>query len=174
MRLVSLLLLFTICSCEIKVSTNKDGKLVSTIVRDNEKKNNKIRNGIILKENGLKVEEAYLVTNDGSLMSNENKIDVNDEVKMKLVMTGWEAENDKVIAGAAERVLTSEGDTVLNEPDLFKNFAETINANDAKYINLSVSISKITKIVDYFLVEFRVWDKRTNADVSGSYKLYLK
>ena len=174
MRLVVLLLLFSICSCEIKVSTNKDGKLSSAIERENEKKNSRIRNGIILNENGLKVEEAYLVTNDGSLMSNENKIDVNDEVKMKLVMTGWKAENDKVFAGASERVLTSEGDTVLNEPDLFKDFAESINAKDAKYINLSVNITKITKIVNYFLVEFRIWDKKTNADVSGSYKLYLK
>lgn len=172
MRLAALLLLFTICSCEIKVSTNKDGKLTSTI-QDNEKKNSKIRNGIILKENGLQVEEAYLVTDDGSLMSNENKIDVNEEVKMKLVMSGWKAENDRVFAGASERVLTSEGDTVLNEPDLFKNL-ENIDANDAKYINLSVSITKIPKIVDYFLVEFRVWDKKTNADVAGSYKLYLK
>jgi len=174
MKLVALLLLFTICSCEIKVSTNKDGKVSSTTLQDNEKKSSKIRNGIILKENGLKVEEAYLVTNDGSLMSNENKIDVNDVVKMKLVMTGWKAENDKVFAGASERVLTSEGDTVLNEPDLFKNFAENIDAKDAKYINLSVNITKITKIVDYFLVEFRVWDKKTNAEVSGSYKLYFR
>ena len=172
MRLAALLLLFTICSCEIKVSTNKDGKVSSTIP-DNEKKNNKIRNGIILKENGLQVEEAYLVTHDGSLMSNENKIDVNEEVKMKLVMSGWKAENDRVFAGASERVLTSEGDTVLNEPDLFKNL-EHIDANDAKYINLSVSINKIPQIVDYFLVEFKVWDKKTNAGISGSYKLYLK
>ena len=104
-------------------------------------------------------------------MSSENKIDVNDEVKMKLVMSGWKAENDRVFAGASERVLTSEGDTVLNEPDLFTG---NIDAEDAKYINLSVNITKITKIVDYFLVEFRVWDKKTNADVSGSYKLYLR
>jgi len=32
----------------------------------------------------------------------------------------------------------------------------------------------VTKIPDHFLVEFRVWDKKSNADVSGSYKLYLK
>ena len=171
MRLVALFLLFTICSCEIKVSTNKDEKSGGTPIPDNERRNGKIRNGIALKENGLQVEEAYLVTEDGSLMSNENKIDVNDEVKMKLVMSGWKAENDRVFAGASERVLTSEGDTVLNEPDLFTG---NIDAEDAKYINLSVNITKITKIVDYFLVEFRVWDKKTNADVSGSYKLYLR
>lgn len=65
-----------------------------------------------MKENGLQVEEAYLVTEDGSLMSSENKIDVNDEVKMKLVMSGWKAENDRVFAGASERVLTSEGKAI--------------------------------------------------------------
>lgn len=172
MRLLALLLILGISSCEIKVSTGKSDKQATTAAGEN--KSNKIRNGIFLKGNGLNVQEAYLTVNDGSLLSNENKVDINDVVKMKLVMTGWKVENDKVFAGASERVLTSEGDTILNEPDLFENFAENINANDAKYINLSVQLTKMTKIVDHFLVEFRVWDKRTNADVSGSYKLYLK
>lgn len=172
MKLVLLFLLFAIYSCEVKVSTGNDEKKASTTTGD--KKSSKIRNGIILQENGLKVEEAHLINNDGSVMSNENKIDINDKVRMKLVLSGWKAENEKVSVGAMERVLTSEGDTVLYEPDLFANLPGSIDEKDAKYITLAVTISKITKIFDHILVEFRVWDKKTNADVNGSYKLYFK
>jgi hypothetical protein len=173
MKLIFLFLLFAIYSCEVKVSTGNDEKKTATTA-EKEKKSNKIRNGIILKENGLKVEEAHLINADGSIMSNENKIDINDKVRMKLVLSGWKAENDKVSVGAMERVLTSDGDTVLYEPDLFATLPENIDEKDAKYITLAVTISKMTKIVDHILVEFRVWDKKTNADVSGSYKLYFK
>ena len=174
MRLLAFLLILCISSCEVKVGTGNSDKEINTTASENESKSNKIRNGILLKENGLDVDEAYLTVNDGSLLSNENKVDINDDVKMNLVMSGWKAEKDKVFVGASERVLTSEGDTILNEPDLFETFPEGVNANDAKYINLSVQLTKVTKIPDHFLVEFRVWDKKSNADVSGSYKLYLK
>ena len=174
MRLIALVLLFIFSSCEIKVSTDKGEKQSGTTIDKREKRSNTIRNGIIINENGLKVEEAYLTADDGSLLSNENKIDVNDNIKMKLVIRGWKEENDKVFAGASERVLTSEGDTILNEKDLFENFSENISAKDARYITLSVNITKMTKIVDHLLVEFRLWDKKSDAEVWGSYKLYLK
>src|SRR5688572_11599099 len=174
MRLMALLFILGISSCEVKVGTGNSDKESNTTASGNESKSNKIRNGILLKENGLDVDEAYLTVNDGSLLSNENKVDINDIVKMNLVMGGWKVENDKVFVGASEKVLTSEGYMILNEADLFANFTEGVNANDAKYINLSVQLTKMTKVPDHFLVEFRVWDKKSNADVSGSYKLYLK
>ena len=171
MRLLALLLVLGICSCEIKVGTRNSDEPGNTVASEN--KSSKIRNGIVLKETGLNVQEAYLTVN-GTLMSNENKVDINDVVKIELAIAGWKTENDTVFAGLSERILTSEGDTVINEPDLFLNFVKKINTKEAKKIYLSVQLTGITKIVDYFLVEFRVWDKKTNAEVSGSYKLYLK
>ena len=35
-------------------------------------------------------------------------------------------------------------------------------------------ITRLDELYDHFLVEFRVWDKKGGADVTGSYKLYLK
>jgi hypothetical protein len=50
-------------SCEVKVNVPAgDGS--------------KIRNGIQLKENGLKVEQAFLLFEDGKLVPPDNKIDV--------------------------------------------------------------------------------------------------
>jgi hypothetical protein len=48
-----------------------------------------------------------------------------------------------------------------------------VTPKDAEVISLSAVITQIDKLYDYFLVSFRVWDKKSNGEVSGSYKLYL-
>ena len=163
----ALLLLFAmsfLLSCEVKIKTG-----------ETEKQAGKFRNGIVIKENGLKVSEAYLVYDeDGSLVSNDNITDVDKKVRMILEISGWQEENGKVLLGASEKVSTNEGDTFLNRDDLFESYTDGVSAEDAQQISLSVVISKADKIYDHFLVEFRVWDKRTNKDVAGSYKLHLK
>ena len=163
-----LLLTFTFFSCEVKVSnpSSKDAKT--------EKTSSKIRNGIQLKANGLKVEQAFLTYEDGSLVSSENKIDVNQKVVMRLIMDGWKEENGKVMIGATEKLTTSEGQTILDTEDLFGAYPEGVDAKDAKYITLSAVITRLDELYDHFLVEFRVWDKKGGGDVTGSYKLYLK
>lgn len=152
-------------SCEVKVNTPSAEK---------EKSSSKVRNGIKIKESGLNVEQAYLTYEDGSVVSNENKIDVNQKVIMKLTVNGWKEENGKVVLGASEKLSTSEGQVFLDAPDLFEAYSEGVDAKDAKYVTLSARITQMDKLYDYFLVEFRVWDKRGNGEVTGSYKLYLK
>jgi len=163
-----LLLAFTFFSCEVKVnnpSSNDDKK---------EKTSSKIRNGIQLKANGLKVEQAFLTYEDGTLVTNENKIDVNQKVVLRLIMDGWKEENGKVMIGATEKLTTSKGQTILDTEDLFGAYPEGVDAKDAKYITLSAVITRLDELYDHFLVEFRVWDKKGGGDVTGSYKLYLK
>jgi hypothetical protein len=163
----ALLLFFAmsfLVSCEVKIKTGEP-----------EKQAGKFRNGIEIKENGLKVSEAYLVYDeDGSLVSNDNITDVDKKVRLVLEISGWQEENGKVLLGASEKVSTNEGDVFLNRGDLFESYTEGVSAEDAKQISLTVVISKADKIYDHFLVEFRVWDKRTNKDITGSYKLHLK
>lgn len=136
--------------------------------------NSKIRNGIELRKNGLEVEQAFLLFEDGSLVPADNKVGVGQKVIMRLVMSGWKEENGMVFPGASEKITTSEGNIVLNEPDLFSENADGVSADDAKYISLSAVITQLDKLYDHFLVGFTVWDKKSNAEVSGSYKLYLK
>lgn len=163
----ALLLFFAmslLVSCEVKIKTG-----------ETEAKAGKFRNGIKIKENGLKVSEAYLVYDeDGSLVSNDNITDVDKKVRLVLEISGWQEENGKVLLGASEKVSTNEGDTFLNRDDLFDSYTEGVSAEEATQISLSVVISKADKIYDHFLVEFRVWDKRTNKEITGSYKLHLK
>lgn len=166
--IICLLTVFVFFSCEVKV--NKPSSKDATT----EKTTSKIRNGIQLKTNGLKVEQAFLSYEDGSLVSNENKIDVNQKVILRLIMDGWKEENGKVMIGATEKLTTSKGQTILDTEDLFSAYAEGVDAKDAKYITLTAVITRLDELYDYFLVEFRVWDKKSGGDVTGSYKLYLK
>ena len=164
---IYLLSAFILFSCEAKVK-NPSSKNATT-----EKTSAKIRNGIQLKANGLKVEQAFLAYEDGSLVSNENKIDVNQKVVLRLIMDGWKEENGKVMIGATEKLTTSKGQTILDTEDMFGAYPDGVDAKDAKYITLSAVITRLDQLYDYFLVEFRVWDKKGGGDVTGSYKLYL-
>lgn len=157
---------FIFISCEVKVNTPGTKQ---------EKPASKIRNGIHLKESGLKVEQAFLLRADGSLIPDDNKIKLKERIKLRLIISGWKDEDGKVSIGASERVMTSANDTLLNESDLFaKESLHEVRLEDARYINLSFSIDKVDELYDYFLVEFIVWDKNGGGDVSGSYRVYLE
>jgi hypothetical protein len=135
----------------------------------------KIKNGIELKSNGLTVSQAFLLYEDGGLVPEANTTGVNQKVILRLIIDkGWTEENGKVFPGASEKIETNDGAIVLNEADLFASMAEGVNAKDAQYITLSAVITKLDKLYDYFVVHFKVWDKKSTASVEGSYKLYIK
>ena len=73
-------------SCEVKVNTPTA-----------EGSGGKIRNGIQLKENGLKVEQAFLVFEDGKLVPSDNKIDVGQWVGLRLILNGWQKKTEKYL-----------------------------------------------------------------------------
>jgi hypothetical protein len=134
----------------------------------------KTRNNIELKANGLKAEQAFLIYEDGSLVPEDNKVKVNQKVRLRLIMSGWKEEEGKVYIGASEKISTSDGTVFLDEKDLFEAYDTAgVTPKDAEVISLSAVITQIDKLYDYFLVSFRVWDKKSNGEVSGSYKLYL-
>ena len=70
-------------SCEIKVNTHGD-----------DKSGGKIRNGIQVKENGLKVEQAFLLFEDGKLVPSNNKVDLGQWVGLRLIMAGWQKKEE--------------------------------------------------------------------------------
>lgn len=153
-------------SCEVKVDTHNGVKIEAA-------SGSKIRNGIQLNAKGLKVEQAFLVYEDGSLVAEDNKAKINEPVKMRLIISNWKEENGLVFADASEKITTSEGEVLVNEPNLFASYTDGIKAADAKYIILTAIITKVDKLYDYFLVSFRVWDKKGDGEITGSYKLYL-
>ena len=148
-------------SCEVKVNTPGDSP-------------GKIRNGIQLKEKGLTVEQAFLLFDDGKLVPAGNKVDVGQWVGLRLILNGWQKKDGKVFVDAEEQITTSDGKQLLDQKNLFKDYADGLSSEDAKALTVSARITSVDKLYDYFTVTFRVWDTQNQNEVSGSYKLYLK
>jgi len=146
---------------EVKVSTSS---------------NQKIRNNIVIEEHGLKVEQAFLLFDDNSLVSEANETNINKKIKCRLILSGgWKEKDGKVFPGASEIIETNTGKLVLDEKDLFAEYDSTgVAAEDASYITLSANITKIDKLYDYFVVKFKVWDKVGSGYVDGSFKFTIK
>ena len=166
MRLLLLVLLAGIFySCEVKV--NAPGSTTKTSA-------GKIRNGIDINAKGVKVEQAFLTYEDGSLVDESNTTSVNKRLKINFVVKGWKAENDKVVLEANEKVTTSDGDIILDEKELFsKGGMGAISAADAEYPRLSVVINQVPKLYDFYLVTFKIWNKGADQSIEGNYKFHI-
>ena len=166
---LKLLPLIFLAGC-INVTKDAEGVEVSVA------KTSKIRNGIILEEHGLKVEQAFLLFEDKTLVPESNETEVKKKIKCRLIISGgWKAKDGKVFPGAAELIETNTGELVLDEKDLFKDYTESgVTLEDAQYITLSAMINSIDKLYDYFVVKFKVWDKAGDAYVTGSFKFKAK
>jgi hypothetical protein len=137
--------------------------------------NDKIKNGIELKEDGLHVEEAFLTNLSGQPISNDNKVQVGDLVCLRLVVDGWQVKNGKVFLDAAQKVVTSLGKPLISNPSILGAlYAGGATPADAKYVLLNQRIGKIDDPKNYVVIIFKVWDKTSNKSVSGDYKVYLQ
>jgi hypothetical protein len=169
MKLV-ILYLAVVCTCflsacEFKVDV-KDKK-------DAPAATGKIRNGIQLKATGLSVSQAFLLDQNGNLVNDDNTVKVNEYLNLRLIIDDWTVKDGKVKLGASEKVETSDKELVLDEKDLFASINE-VDPVDAKAITLKVVLQRVTKLYDYYLVSFRVWDKNGTGEVTGSYKFNIK
>ncbi|HEY0676956.1 MAG TPA: hypothetical protein VGD17_01675 [Chitinophagaceae bacterium] len=173
MRILIALLLVALTACNN--AGKSDDKTVSTTKSDkSEKASENFRNDISFKESGLKVQQAFLLFEDGRLVPTDNKVEVGQQVNLRLIIEGWEPVNGKVFLGASEKISTDEGTVILDETDLFASYADGIDATAAGLITLSAVITRVDKLFKYFEVAFKVWDKKSNDNVTGSYRLYLK
>ena len=163
----SAIILFCSCELTVKHEPTADNKPLS--------KGSKIRNGIELKTTGnLKVSQAFLLFEDGSLVPSSNEAKVNQDVNLRLIIEGGYTQNNGMVEiGASEKIETSTGQVLLDEKDLFKDLGE-IEAARAEALTLKAVITRLDKLYDYFLVSFRVWDKKGNGEITGSYKLYIQ
>jgi hypothetical protein len=152
-------------ACEVKVNAPD---------ADNKTAKGKIRNGININAKGVDVEQAFLTYEDGSLVDETNSTSVNKKLKINLVVKGWKTENDQVALEANEKVTTSDGDVIMDEKELFtKGGMQTISAADAEFPRLSVVINQLPKLYDYYLVQFKIWNRGTDQSIEGSYKFHI-
>lgn len=170
-----ILLALSLQSCEFSCSIGgkKDEVKGTAVVKDG----TRIYNDIQLTANKVKLSKAYLVFKDGTAMPEGNLVDFTKPVKVQLVVDdGWVNENGKVMLGAAEKITAEDGTVILDEQDLFSGrYDDGISATDAKEIGLTANITlKKDAPPATFTVSFRVWDKKGEGYVEGSYKLYSK
>jgi len=156
-------MLIILPSCELSVK------------RSDSSEKSKIRNGIKIQAKGITVEQAFLITDDGNLLPEDNKIKVNQKVRLRLIASGWAEKDGRIFIDASEKVETSDGTVFLNEKDLFRDYQDGLSPEDAKLITLSVVITQIDKLYDYYKVLFQVKDKSDEQkSVEGFYKLYIE
>jgi hypothetical protein len=174
LRLVSLLLIAIAFSTTAVAQKAKPAKKPVTAVATAPVSS--FKNGIKLKIKGFKVSEASLFFDDGGSVPQNNKIEVNQRVNMRLVIeSGWSEIDGKVFPGGSEVIKLNTGAVVLQSEDLFKAYDETgVSPEDAKYITLKAIITSMNDKKKYVIVTFRVWDKKSTAEITGSYKLFIK
>lgn len=157
------ILIFSSCEVSIKKSDSK------------EETKSKIRNGITIHSKGIKVEQAFLLKEDGSLLPENNKVQVNQKIIMRLIATGWKEKDGKVFIDASEKVETNEGNVFIDQKNLFAAYTDGLSPEDAKYITLSAVITQIDKLYDFYRVSFQVKDLTDPQNsVEGFYKLYIE
>lgn len=134
----------------------------------------KVLNDIIVRESGgLKVAQAYLSFENGNLVPKSNSAPLGAPVYLNLVIKdGWDVEDGMVSLDATEKIVTNRGQVVLNAQNLFRA-SPAINETDASRIVLKATITKTQPDIDYFIVNYHVWDKRGEGEVKGSYKLFI-
>jgi hypothetical protein len=160
-------------SCEFNCSIGKKEEVSGVAeVQDGAR----IYNNIQLNVSGVKVNKAYLLLDNGQRVPDDNFVDFTGPIKMQLVIdSGWVEENGKVLLGASEKIVTEKGQIVVEEEDLFQKYADGISVADSKSMYLSAILElKKDSPPSSFTVSFRVWDKRGDGFVEGSYKLYSK
>jgi hypothetical protein len=134
-------------------------------------------NGIQLDVKGFTVKSAYLVFEDQKRVPADNKIDLNQQVSMRIILTtGFKEIDGKVFPGGSEKIVLSTGDVILESNDLFTAYdAVGVSPADAKYITMKAVITEIKDKNNAVIVSVKVWDKKSaDNEITGSYTLHIK
>ena len=129
----------------------------------------------ITESGGLKVTRAFVNSVDGQVYRNEVIARANEKVILNLNMEGFKEEDGMSYVGAAEKITASDGTVILDVEDLFSKYSSTgLNANDARIIRMSAVVTGNAGTNPYYIVSFRVWDKKGSGEVKGNYKIVSK
>lgn len=132
-------------------------------------------NNISVKTEGnVEVYRAFLSYEYGSMVPSSNKTSLGKPIYLNLNITeGWKEENGEVSLGASEKISTDNGTVILEAPDLFSNMG-SFKAGDAKFVRLKALINNMSGPIKYFVVDYKVWDKKGDGVVKGSYRFYVE
>ena len=138
-----------------------------------ETKSSALQNGITTIEKGLKIDHAILLHADETPLSAANEVTIGEEILCRLNVSGWKAENGKVKIGAGQTIETESGDLVLDQKDLFSTL-ESADLEAVGEVTLKATFTEAHESLRNFIVRFKIWDKVSNAQVTGQYNIHLK
>jgi hypothetical protein len=131
------------------------------------------KNGISLQAKGFKIKGAYLAFDDKTSVPDDNKENIGQHVNLQiLINSGWEVENGRIYPGIYQKVESDDGKHVFEKADLMQTHPQGVPAEDGWLVTIQAVINSLDKHYDYFLVTFRVWDKKSDAEIKGTYKLH--
>jgi hypothetical protein len=173
--LVYFMLAFTLSSCqfECSVGDNKKEPEGKAKVQDD----TRVYNDIKVKSYKAKLKRAYLQFEDGTRVPDDNFVNFSQPVNLILDMDGgWVVEGGKVFLGASEKIIGENGQVLVDAEDLFSAYTnDGISATDAKRVNIEAAIQlRENAPPTSFSVQFRVWDKKSDGYIEGSYMLFSK
>jgi hypothetical protein len=176
-----LLAAFILTSCEFKCEvgtpSHKEEKSSNNSTGPKDHASAKTLNDIELNTKDVVVDRAFLSKDNGDLISPDNTVALGEKINLVINITeGWKENNGKNFIGASEVITTDTGIEILNSEDLFSAYDEEgIAINDAKVITLKARITnQPTPPAEYYKVRFRVWDKKGNGEITGSYKFHIR
>ncbi|RPD48264.1 hypothetical protein DRJ53_10995 [Paracnuella aquatica] len=173
----SMLMLLALTACgQNNTATTPTKQSNATLVRpaSQQEATAKIRNNIEVQASGVTLEQAYLTYDDGTLVSEDNVTNVNKKLVLNLVVDGWQVQDGKVHLEASEKLATSEGEVLLDEPALFsKSGLQALSPQDARYLRLNIVVTGINELSDYYEVTFKVWNTYTQQFIYGTYRFFI-
>lgn len=177
--LIIVALVFTSCEfkCELGNTEKKeDGKTTTSQTQpDKNDSSPKRLNGIELNSKEIQVNQAYLALESGDLVPSTNTVSLGEKIVLIINSNGWKNINNKSYIGISQTITTNTGATVLETGDMFAKYDETgINAEYTNLLKLKAYITETKPEIEYFKVNFRVWDKKGSGEITGNYKFYIK
>ena len=127
-------------------------------------------NDVVLNAKGVSVTDYYLATEDGERLTN-NTVRVGEKIALIIKGARFTVADGKSFIGISERISTDNGTEILNAPDLFAKYDETgIPSEMTEQLKIKAYVTETRPEIKYFNVEYRVWDKRGDGEITGNFK----
>lgn len=175
MAFVAFIFIVSACNNSAKTESKSTSEKKKNGKDDKKENTTQVLNNISIETEGdVEVYRTFLSYEDGSLVPASNKTSLGKPIYLNLSSTeGWKEENGEVSLGASEKISTNNGAVILEAPDLFSNTG-SFKADDAKFVRLKALITTMSEPIEYFVVDYKVWDKKGDGVVKGSYRFYVE
>lgn len=132
------------------------------------------KENVVLNAKGVTVSDYYLATEDGQRIT-DNTVRLGEKVTLFIIGAKFEVVDGKSFIGISERITTDNGTEILNAPDLFAKYDDTgILPAMTEQLKIKANISETRPDIQYFVVEYRVWDKKGDGEITGNFKFKVK